>query len=160
MRRLIALTGSLVVLASVAVAPQAIATPASGVESKTLATGHLPAVSSMTETGPWQWTNTDSTLTVTENDVAPGGMFGWHEHPGPSLVVVETGTLTFYDGDDPSCAPMTVTAGDAFIDPGNHLHMGVDKGTDPAVVVVARLTPTDAKSPRIDEEAPSQCAGM
>jgi quercetin dioxygenase-like cupin family protein len=161
MRRLIALSSSLVLLASVAIAPQALATPASGVESKTLATGHLPAVSSMTQTGPWQsliWTNTDSTLTVTENDVAPGGTFGWHEHPGPSLVVVETGTLTFYDGDDPSCAPMTETAGDAFIDPGNHLHMGVNKGTDPAVVLVTRLTPTDAKSARIDEDAPSQCS--
>ncbi len=74
MRRFKALTGSLVLLASLAIAPQALATPASGVESKTLATGHLPAVSALTATGPWQallWTNTDSTLTVTENDVAP-----------------------------------------------------------------------------------------
>jgi quercetin dioxygenase-like cupin family protein len=163
MRRLIALTGSMVLLASVAIAPETLATPASGVESKTLATGHLPPVSALTDTVPWQallWTNTDSTLTVVENDVAPGGTFGWHSHPGPSLVVVVSGTLTFYDGDDPNCTPMTKTAGDAFVDPGDHVHMGVNKGTDPAVVLVTRLTPTDAKSARIDEDAPAQCADI
>ncbi len=53
---------------------------------------------------------------------------------------------------------MTVTAGDAFVDPGDHVHMGVNKGTDPAVVLVTRLTSVDVKSARIDEDAPSQCA--
>ncbi len=163
MRRYIALIVSLGLLGSVAIASQALATPGSGVESKTLATGHLPAISSLAQTGPWQallWTNADSTLTVVENDVAPGGTFGWHSHPGPSLVIVETGTLTFYDGDDPSCAPIVKTAGDAFVDPGNHVHMGVNKGTDPAVVLVTRLMPLDMKSARNDEDAPSQCSNI
>jgi hypothetical protein len=28
---------------------------------------------------------------------------GWHTHPGPSLVIVTQGSVTNYDGDDPSC---------------------------------------------------------
>ena len=85
MRKLIGVAAGIVLMASVVIAPQALATPAVGVQSKTLATGHLPAVSALTQNGPWQsllWTNTDSTLSVTENDVAPGGTFGWHERPG------------------------------------------------------------------------------
>ena len=48
-------------------------------------------------------TKEDSTLTVVENDVAPGGSFGWHSHPGPSLIIVKSGSLIFYDSNDPTC---------------------------------------------------------
>ena len=48
--------------------------------------------------------NTD--IAVTNIAVAPGGHSGWHYHPGPVLVVVKTGTITFYMGDDPSCSPL------------------------------------------------------
>ena len=49
---------------------------------------------------------------------SPGGTTGWHTHPGPSLVIIKSGTMTFYRGDDPSCSPQVATAGDAFVDPG------------------------------------------
>jgi len=29
---------------------------------------------------------------IVENIIAPGGTFGWHSHPGPSLVIVKSGT--------------------------------------------------------------------
>ena len=48
---------------------------------------------------------------VIENVIAPGGSFGWHSHPGPSIVVVKSGTLTLYRGDDPTCTPTTVPGG-------------------------------------------------
>jgi quercetin dioxygenase-like cupin family protein len=35
------------------------------------------------------------------------GNTGWHMHPGPSLITVTAGTITAYDGDDPTCAPRT-----------------------------------------------------
>src|SRR3954467_12200193 len=35
--------------------------------------------------------NTD--IAVVKIDVAPGGHSGWHYHPGPVLVVVQTGTI-------------------------------------------------------------------
>ena len=39
---------------------------------------------------------------VIENVIAPGGTFGWHSHPGPSLVTVRSGTLSVYHA--PDCA--------------------------------------------------------
>src|SRR6266699_3648975 len=44
--------------------------------------------------------NTD--IVVANIAVAPGGHSGWHFHPGPVLVVVKTGTITFYMADDPT----------------------------------------------------------
>ena len=30
---------------------------------------------------------------------------GWHSHPGHSLIIVTSGTLTDYEADDPTCTP-------------------------------------------------------
>ena len=49
-----------------------------------------------------------SDVHVTINTVAPGGNSGWHTHPGPSFVVVKSGTATLYDGDDPTCTPRVI----------------------------------------------------
>jgi quercetin dioxygenase-like cupin family protein len=159
MRRLLAfaLVGGL--LASAVVAGLVQATPASGVTSTTLATGHLPPINLLFQNGDWLAqlrTKEDSTLTVVENDVAPGGSFGWHSHPGPSLIIVKSGALTFYNGSDPTCSPIVHSAGDAFLDPGTDVHIGINKGTTTAVVIVTRLLPVGAPS-RIDQQAPAQC---
>ena len=70
------------------------------------------------------YTKGDSDIYVTNNVVSPGGHSGWHTHPGPSLVVVKSGTATLYDGDDPTCTPRVVEAGDWFTDPGGgHVHL-------------------------------------
>ena len=56
--------------------------------------------------------------------IAPGGNTGWHSHPGPVVVLVKAGALTFYDGDDPTCTPRTYVAGQVFIDRGQgHRHI-------------------------------------
>jgi quercetin dioxygenase-like cupin family protein len=56
--------------------------------------------------------------------IGPGGHTGWHSHPGPVVVLVNAGALTFYSGDDPSCTPRTYTAGQAFVDSGQgHVHI-------------------------------------
>ena len=55
--------------------------------------------------------------------LAPGGTTGWHSHPGPVVVVVASGALTFYSSDDPTCTGRTYTAGQAFVDSGQgHVH--------------------------------------
>jgi quercetin dioxygenase-like cupin family protein len=90
--------------------------------------------------------------------VAPGGSFGWHSHPGPSIIVVKSGTMTFYDGDDPSCAPEVVTTGQAVVDAGGtHVHVGRNEGTVDAVVIVTRLLPAGAAA-RVDQPDPGNCA--
>lgn len=56
--------------------------------------------------------------------IAPGGNTGWHSHPGPVVVLVKSGQLSFYDGDDPTCSVRTYSAGQAFIDSGQgHVHI-------------------------------------
>jgi hypothetical protein len=53
---------------------------------------------------------------VLQNTIVPGGTFGWHSHPGPSLVIVKSGTATFYHADDPTCTPHVVPTGSGFVD--------------------------------------------
>jgi quercetin dioxygenase-like cupin family protein len=56
--------------------------------------------------------------------IGPGGHTGWHSHPGPVVVLVKSGELTFYSGDDPTCTGRTYSAGEAFIDSGQgHVHV-------------------------------------
>ena len=35
----------------------------------------------------------------------PGGHSGWHSHPGPVFISVLSGTMTFYESDDPDSSP-------------------------------------------------------
>ena len=86
------------------IASIALATPGSRVTSTTLALGSLEPIDIKVKTGAWKLrikSKGTSDLSVTEKGVAPGGHFGWHSHPGPSLVIVKSGTSTFYRGDDP-----------------------------------------------------------
>jgi quercetin dioxygenase-like cupin family protein len=56
--------------------------------------------------------------------IAPGGSTGWHSHPGPVVVLIKSGQMSFYDGDDPTCTVRTYSAGEAFIDSGQgHVHI-------------------------------------
>lgn len=56
--------------------------------------------------------------------IAPGGSTGWHSHPGPVVVLIKSGELTFYSGDDPACTARTYSAGQAFVDSGQgHVHI-------------------------------------
>jgi quercetin dioxygenase-like cupin family protein len=135
------------------------ATPASLVTNTALASGNLPPVNLNIKTGDWKMdlrTKGDSDVIVTENRVAPGGTFGWHSHPGPSLSVVKAGTLSFYRGDDPTCTPVIYNTGDVLIDPGNAVHVGRNEGSVDLVLVVTRIIP-DGATARIDEAAPGNC---
>ena len=68
---------------------------------------------------------------VTKITVDPAGSFGWHSHPGPVLVTVGKGTLTVYDAARNGCRRSTVTAGDAFIEDGHHIHLARNEGSTP-----------------------------
>ncbi len=136
-----------------------LATPSSGVTSTTIATGSLDPVDINVKTGDWKTqlrTKGQTDVTVVENRVAPGGTFGWHSHPGPSLIVVKAGSLTFYHGDDPACTPHVYQAGDALVDAGNDVHVGRNEGAVEVVVVVTRFLPAGAAA-RTDEPHPGNC---
>jgi len=108
-------------VAATAFAGAVFATPISGVTSTVFAVGRFDEIDARARTGHWRariQTNSPTDVHVLENRIAPGGTFGWHSHPGPSFVVVTSGTLTLYRGDDPHCTPSLVQAGSGFVDNG------------------------------------------
>jgi quercetin dioxygenase-like cupin family protein len=94
-----------------------------------------------------------------QNTIVPGGTFGWHSHPGPSLVIVKSGTATFYDADDPACAPHVVPAGSGFVDDGQDTHVVRNEGSIDLVTEVVSLVPAGFAR-RIDEPAPANCPSL
>jgi quercetin dioxygenase-like cupin family protein len=86
----------------------------------------------------------------------PGAQSGWHSHPGPVFISVVEGTMTFYESDDPTCAPVVRHAGEGFIDVGDHAHIARNETSEPATNVVTYLVPPGA-AVRIDEPNPGNC---
>jgi quercetin dioxygenase-like cupin family protein len=89
----------------------------------------------------------------------PGGSSGWHHHPGVVLVVVRSGTVTFYDR---KCRSEVHNAGDAFVESSNSPGLAKNNGTDNAVVDATFIVPTSsakaAPTPlRLDDPQPKRC---
>lgn len=61
-------------------------------------------------------------------ELDPGAPIGWHTHPGPVVVSVVEGELTYVNADD--CVKRVYGEGDAFIDPGQgNVHMAKNTAT-------------------------------
>jgi quercetin dioxygenase-like cupin family protein len=98
----------------------------------------------------------ESQLYVVEVTIQPGGWLGWHSHPGLSLVVVKSGTASFYEADDPTCTPVRIGTLGTFFEPGGDVHMVRNEEAVPLVNLVIQLTPRGA--PRaIGEPDPGNC---
>jgi quercetin dioxygenase-like cupin family protein len=93
---------------------------------------------------------------ILQNKIAPGGTFGWHSHPGPSIVVVQSGMLTLYRADDSKCAPQVFAAGSGFVDQGGDVHVVRNEGDLEAVVYVTSIIPQGAGRP-VDDLDPGTC---
>jgi quercetin dioxygenase-like cupin family protein len=143
------------------------ATPPSGVTTTILGVGRFAEIDARaktdinpgTPTKFWKsriQTRKSSDLHVLQNTIAPGGTFGWHRHPGPSLVIVKSGTATFYLASDPTCAPHVVPAGSGFVDQGQDVHVVRNEGSVDLVTVVVSLVPAGFDR-RIDEPSPGSC---
>jgi quercetin dioxygenase-like cupin family protein len=159
-RTLVAIAAVGALIGTTLIVVPALATPPSGVTSTTIAQGILDPIKTKSKIGDWEVeieTRGQSNLVVVENRVAPGGHFGWHSHPGPSLVIVKSGTATFYRGDDPTCTPKVYEQGDAFADPtGGVVHIVRNEGDTELVVIVTRLLAPGVPA-RIDEPSPGNC---
>lgn len=95
--------------------------------------------------------------------IAPGGHTGWHSHPGPVVVLIASGEMSFYDGDDPTCAARTYVAGQAFVDSGQgHVHMARNEASAPLELYVTYFDVTPGvPAPaafRIDVPNPGNCS--
>jgi quercetin dioxygenase-like cupin family protein len=160
MKKLIGGATLLAALAVPVIVATALATPVIGVTSTLFAVGTFDEIHAKTLSPKWQAridTKGVTDVHILENRIAPGGTFGWHSHPGPSIVVVKTGALTLYRGDDPTCTPHVVAAGSGFIDDGGDVHVVRNEGSVDTVVYVTSLVPHGAAR-RIDEPGPGTCS--
>ena len=95
--------------------------------------------------------------------IAPGGHTGWHSHPGPVVVLIGSGEMSFYDSEDPTCTVRTYSAGQAFVDSGQgHVHIARNEGSVPLELyatyfdVAPGVPPPDAF--RVDAANPGNCS--
>lgn len=101
-----------------------------------------------------------SDVHVTINTVAPDGNSGWHTHPGPSFVVVKSGTATVYDGEDPTCTGRVIEQGGWFTDPGGgHVHLVRNETPANLVLAAFQIVPA-GETRRIDALDPGFCSGF
>ena len=148
------------VVATTLIVVPALATPPSGVTITPLApVAHFGEIKEHAMTDQWMAkieTKGISDFHVNQVTIQPGGTLGWHYHPGPSFVVVKSGTATFYMGDDPTCTRHVIPTGGTLFEPANMVHIVRNEGDAPLVNVVVQLVPTGA--PRlISVPSPGNC---
>jgi quercetin dioxygenase-like cupin family protein len=148
-------------------AATAIATPGSGIlEAPIVARGSFPddiGIKFMLKgTGGTQIVNAKdpSQVAVQRVVIGPGGQTGWHTHSGPAVVVIAEGTLTLYQGDDPTCTGHPYRSGEAFVDSGRgNVHIGRNLSeTENVLLYVSYFEVPPGGSPRIDAPDPGNCS--
>ncbi|MDQ3210469.1 MAG: cupin domain-containing protein [Actinomycetota bacterium] len=150
MRRTRTIGAVLVVLSLATMAGVALGTPGSGVTAVVVAAGTIANPIGIPQApGEATW--------ITETTFAPGGTTGWHSHPGKTLVVVASGTLTLYRARGDDCRVREFTAGEGFIERPTSVHVGVNEGDEPVVLGVTyfRIRANDVL--RIDKPDPGVC---
>ena len=86
-----------------------------------------------------------SRTVVARFTVQPGAQFPWHSHPGPVIVNVVQGELTYLPSSD--CVERKYGAGTAFVDPGHgHTHTAWN-ATGGVTVFVATFFAAPATGP-------------
>jgi quercetin dioxygenase-like cupin family protein len=159
MRARLVLASFLVAVGVAMYAGTVLATPPTEVTPTTYGVGRLSSFKTSGSIGAWTATmdiKGASDLWVLSNRIAPGGSFGWHSHPGPSFVLIKSGTASVYMGADPRCHRHTYRAGTGFVDKGRAVHIVRNEGTVDLVTVVVSFTPRGAER-RIDEPVPGNC---
>ena len=103
MKRIVIILAGVLFLTPLTLAGVAQATPPSGVTSS-VTLGRI-SLGPYHETSPSFkiFSNAPTDTVVMTTTIAPGGSTGWHSHPGPAFIVVTSGTITLYDGNDPAC---------------------------------------------------------
>jgi quercetin dioxygenase-like cupin family protein len=90
--------------------------------------------------------------------LAPNEATGWHTHPGPVLVEVVRGSITYEDtGGQGKCRRRTYVAGEGFFDPGfGHVHRAI-AGADGVDFYPVYVLPPGSETHLIPASAPEAC---
>jgi quercetin dioxygenase-like cupin family protein len=93
---------------AVVVAGVATATPGSGSTVTALAAGTFTGKIHVSQ-------NHSADVQTVDVAFAPGGYTGWHSHPGPEVVTVKSGSVTFTRVRDGVCTTSTYGPGQGFV---------------------------------------------
>jgi quercetin dioxygenase-like cupin family protein len=84
-------------------------------------------------------------------------VFAFHTHPGPVVVTVRSGSLTYQDAGPNACRNRTYTAGQGFVDPGfGHVHR-VIAGPAGAEIYSTFFLPPGSENHIITAPGPEEC---
>ena len=90
--------------------------------------------------------------------LGPNTQTGWHTHPGPAIVTVVKGSITYQEAEANRCVDESYTAGQGFVDPGfGHVHRAI-AGADGVDFYVVYLLPPGSEGHVIPASAPSECS--
>jgi quercetin dioxygenase-like cupin family protein len=82
---------------------------------------------------------------------------GWHTHPGPAIVTVVKGSITYQEPEANRCVDATYNAGEGFVDRGfGHVHRAI-AGADGVDFYVVYVLPPGSETHVIPAAAPSEC---
>jgi quercetin dioxygenase-like cupin family protein len=87
--------------------------------------------------------------------IAPGGTLGWHSHPGPTVVTILRGTMSFYHAED-CTQEIEYGPGKSFSNLPSEIHLARNEGTEELVVYAFYFVPaqTPPVALRIDKPSP------
>jgi hypothetical protein len=83
---------------------------------------------------------------------------GWHTHPGPAIVTVVKGSLTFEDAEANRCRDIEYAASEGFVDRGfGHVHRAI-AGANGVDFYVVYLLPPGSTTHVTPANAPEECS--
>jgi quercetin dioxygenase-like cupin family protein len=87
--------------------------------------------------------------------IPPGGTLGWHSHPGPTVVTILRGTMSFYHAEH-CTEEIEYAPGMSFSNMPDEIHMARNEGSDELVVYASYFVPagTPPVALRIDQPSP------
>jgi quercetin dioxygenase-like cupin family protein len=158
MKRLIFILPTAVALAVVGVAVASHVTP---VDPATVPTGFLVAHNSIGDVPVSALvravTPDGADVFIQHVRLGANGATGWHTHPGPAIVTVVQGAVTYEDAAANSCQDATYTAGQGFVDRGfGHVHRAI-AGADGVYFYVVYILPPGSPTHVIPASPPGEC---
>jgi quercetin dioxygenase-like cupin family protein len=90
--------------------------------------------------------------------IAPGGTLGWHSHPGPTVVTVRAGTLSFYHAE--ACtSEIEYATGTSFSNLPDEIHLARNEGDQEVVLFAVYFVPVNTPPVALRIDQPSPGAG-
>jgi quercetin dioxygenase-like cupin family protein len=159
MRRWAIATG--VAAVALAAAGAAIANHVTQVDPATVPTGFLAAHNSIRDvpvSALARAVTPDGTDAFIQHvRLGPDVPTGWHTHPGPAIVTVVRGSVTYEDAEANTGKAVTYVAGEGFVDRGfGHVHRAI-AGADGVDFYVVYLLPPGSTTHVIPASAPPEC---